>query len=275
MAINICRVAALQMTSGPNVADNLNMTAALLEDAAKRGTRIAVLPENFSIMPGNDRGRLAAAETEDGGPVQAFLANYAKRLGMWIVAGSMPMKCTTADKVRSACFVFDANGDIAVRYDKIHLFDVQLDNGEAYRESSYIEPGAEPVVIDTPAGRLGVTICYDVRFPEMFRKLTDLGAEWFVVPSAFTATTGRAHWEVLLRARAVENLAYVVAPAQVGLHANGRRTYGDSMIISPWGEVLSRLGHGGGVIAADLDPGRVRQTRKSFPTISHRHFAVS
>ncbi len=275
MAINICRVAALQMTSGPNVADNLNITATLLDDAAKRSAQIAVLPENFSIMPGNDRDRLAAAETEKGGPVQSFLANYAKRLGMWIVAGSVPMKCSTVGKVRSACFVFDANGDIAVRYDKIHLFDVQLDNGEAYRESSYIEPGAEPVVIDTPAGRLGVTICYDVRFPEMYRKLTDLGAEWFAVPSAFTATTGHAHWEVLLRARAVENLAYVVAPAQVGLHANGRRTYGDSMIISPWGEVLSRLKRGSGVIAADLDPGRVGQTRKTFPTISHRHFAVS
>jgi nitrilase len=275
MTINTCRVAALQMTSGPNVADNLKITAALLDAAAQRRTQIAVLPENFSIMPGNDRDRLAAAETADGGPVQLFLANYAKRRGIWIVAGSIPMKSGTDGKVRSACFVFDANGDIAVRYDKIHLFDVQLDNGEAYRESSYIEPGTEPVVIDTPAGRLGVTICYDVRFPEMFRKLTDLGAEWFVVPSAFTATTGRAHWEVLLRARAVENLAYVVAPAQVGLHANGRRTHGDSMIVSPWGEVLSRLGHGSGVITADLDPARVGQTRKTFPTISHRHFAVS
>jgi len=273
-SVETCHVAAIQMTSGPVVDENLQVAARLLEEAARRRAVVAVLPENFSLMAVNDEDRLAVAE-DDHGPVQSFLAAQAQRLSMWVVAGSVPMTAPTEHKVRSVCLVIDPSGHTVARYHKVHLFDVRLDNGEEYRESAYIDPGeCAPVVVDTPAGRLGLTICYDVRFPEMYRRLVDLGAEWFVVPSAFTATTGRAHWEVLLRARAIENLAYVVAPAQVGLHANGRRTYGDTMIVSPWGEVLSRLARVPGVVTADLDRIRVAHTRKTFPTIYHRRFEV-
>ena len=264
------RVAAVQMTSGPAVAANLEEAGRRIRAAADAGARLIVLPENFALMPLTDADRLAAAEPDGRGPIQDFLSAQARTHRVWLVGGTIPLTTQAPDKVRAACLVFNDRGERVARYDKIHLFDVRLANGEEYRESRSFEPGAESVVVDTPAGKLGLTVCYDLRFPELFRQLLDQGAELFAVPSAFTAHTGAAHWEVLLRARAIENLAYVIAAAQDGRHANGRETYGDSMIVSPWGEIMTRLAHGAGHVVADCDPARQRGVRASLPSIRHR-----
>jgi predicted amidohydrolase len=264
------RVAAVQMTSGPAVAANLEEAGRRIRAAAEAGARLIVLPENFALMPRTDAERLAAAEPDGRGPIQDFLAAQARTHRAWLVGGTIPLTTQVSEKVRAACLVFDDRGSRVARYDKIHLFDVRLDNGEEYRESRSFEPGAQTVAVDTPAGKLGLAVCYDLRFPELFRQLLDQGAELFAVPSAFTAHTGAAHWEVLLRARAIENLAYVIAAAQDGRHANGRETHGDSMIVSPWGEVLARLAHGAGCVVADCDPARQRGVRASLPSIQHR-----
>jgi nitrilase len=189
---------------------------------------------------------------------------------VWLVGGTIPLTGGDARRVRAACLVYSDRGERVARYDKIHLFDVRLDSGEEYNESRVIEPGNAPVVVDTPFGKLGLAICYDLRFPELFRRMLDQGAELFAVPSAFTVRTGRAHWEVLVRARAVENLAYVIAGAQGGYHLNGRETYGDSMIVNPWGEILDRLARGSGVVLADIDRRFFDATRTRFPSIQHR-----
>jgi len=264
------RVAAVQMTSGPAVPANLDEAGRRIHAAANAGARLIVLPENFALMPLTDADRLAAAETDDRGPIQDFLAAQARTHRVWLVGGTIPLAARERDKVRAACLVYDDRGERVARYDKIHLFDVCLDNGEEYRESRNFEPGDESVVLDSPAGKLGLAVCYDLRFPELFRQLLDRGAELFAVPSAFTAHTGSAHWEVLLRARAIENLAFVVAAAQDGCHANGRETYGDSMIVSPWGEIMARLTHGAGHVVADCDPARLQGARASLPSIRHR-----
>jgi len=264
------RVAAVQMTSGPAVPANLDEAGRRIHAAADAGARLIVLPENFALMPLTDADRLAVAEPDGRGPIQDFLAAQARTHRVWLVGGTIPLATQASDKVRAACLVFNDRGERAARYDKIHLFDVRLANGEEYRESRNFEPGAASVVVDTPAGKLGLSVCYDLRFPELFRQLLDEGAELFAVPSAFTAHTGAAHWEVLLRARAIENLAYVVAAAQVGRHANGRETYGDSMIVSPWGEIMARQAHGTGHVVADCDPARLRGARASLPSIRHR-----
>jgi len=266
----IVKLAAVQMASGPQVAANLQEAGRLIEQAARAGARLVVLPENFAIMAQRDADRLAVAERDGTGPIQEFLAQQARHHGLWLVGGTIPLQARDAKRVRAACLVYNDRGDRTARYDKIHLFDVKLDNGEEYNESSAIEPGDEPVVVDTPFGRLGLAVCYDLRFPELFRQLLDLGAHLFAIPSAFTVHTGRAHWEVLVRARAVENLAYVVAAAQGGYHLNGRETYGDSMIVNPWGEVLDRLSRGSGVVLADLDRLLFDQTRQRFPSVRHR-----
>lgn len=268
------KIAAVQMVSGVEVAANLDQAARLIGEAAAQGARLVALPENFALMARDDATRLAAAENDGAGPIQDFLAAQARAHGLWLIGGSVPIKTRTPDKMRAACLVFDARGARVARYDKIHLFDVTLANGEHYRESSSIEPGDTPVVVDTPFGRLGLSICYDLRFPELYRRLLDLGAVTMVVPSAFTATTGRAHWEVLARARAIENLAYVIAPNQGGLHENGRETHGDSMIVSPWGEVLARRPQGAGVVVAAFDPERLQQTRSQLPSIQHRRLTA-
>jgi len=258
------------MASGPQVAANLQEAARLIEQAVRQGARLIVLPENFAIMPLRDADRLSAAERDGQGPIQEFLSQQARQHGIWLVGGTLPLRASDSKRVRAACLLYNDRGERAARYDKIHLFDVRLDNGEEYNESAVIEPGDEAVVVDTPFGRLGLAICYDLRFPELFRKLLDQGAHLFAVPSAFTVHTGRAHWEVLVRARAVENLAYVVAAAQGGYHLNGRETYGDSMIVNPWGEVLDRLSRGSGVVLADLDRHFFEQTRNRFPSVQHR-----
>lgn len=265
------RVAAIQMASGPNVGANLIEVKRLIAIAVDDGAELIVLPENFAIMGMTEEDKVGLREAEGDGPIQSFLAQQAKDNGVWIVGGTIPLVSTDDNKICAASLLYDAEGKQVARYDKIHLFDVLLEeNRESYIESKTIEAGEHAVVVDTPFGRLGLAICYDLRFPELFRALLDQGVEIIAVPSAFTAITGRAHWETLVRARAIENLSYVIAAAQGGYHVNGRETYGNSMIVDPWGGVLDRLPSGSGVICAELDPVRLAQTRQNFPSISHR-----
>jgi len=266
------RVAAIQMVSCADVATNLEVAGRLLRDARDRGASLAALPENFAFMGFEEADKRAVAEDEGGaGPIQSALASFARRLGLWIVAGTVPLRVPGEERVAAACLVFDADGRRVARYDKIHLFDVAVPGGEErYRESATVRPGETPVCIDTPAGRLGLAVCYDLRFPELFRRLLDLGAECFCIPSAFTAPTGRAHWETLLRARAIENFCHVVAPAQSGFHENGRETHGDTMIVDHWGRVLARLPRGSGAVVADVNLVHQREVRQNFPTLDHR-----
>lgn len=264
------RIAALQMTSGAEVVANLAAAERLLADAAQAGVGLAVLPENFALMARSDAERLAVAEDDGRGPIQEFLAAAARRHKLWLVGGTLPIKAATPHKARAACLLFDARGVRVARYDKMHLFDVQLPNGEAYRESGAYEHGTDVVVADTPFGKLGLAVCYDLRFPELFRAMAARGAELFAVPSAFTALTGRAHWEILVRARAVENFAYVIAAAQGGRHASGRETHGHSMIVNPWGEILALQKIGEGVVAADGDRAQQADIRARLPSLQHR-----
>jgi len=270
------KVAAIQMTSGPEVSANLEQARELLEEAAARGARLAALPENFSFMGLKDADKRAVAEADGQGRAQDFLADISRRLKLWIVGGTVPLRAGAAGdgRVAAASLVYDPDGRRAARYDKIHLFDVDIPGRiEAYRESRHVAPGAAAAVVDTPAGRLGLSVCYDVRFPELYRYLSAAGAQLLVVPSAFTAPTGRAHWETLLRARAIENLCYVLAPAQSGFHPGGRETYGDSMIVDYWGRVLQRVPRGRGCAVADVDLSRQAGVRESFPALAHRAFA--
>ena len=264
------RVAAVQMASGPNVDANLEESGRLVAQAVDAGAELVALPENFGLIGARERDKLTHAEADDDGPMQAFLAAAARRHGIWLIGGSVPMATPGGERVRQSLLVYDPQGRRAARYDKIHLFDVQLEGGETYRESSSIEPGDTPVSLETPLGRLGLTVCYDLRFPELYRRLVDEGANVLLVPSAFTRATGRAHWEPLLRARAIENLAYVVAPAQGGFHTNERETWGHAMIVDPWGAVLAEQEKGAGVVLADLDMERLAQTRRNFPALEHR-----
>ncbi|MCC7080992.1 MAG: carbon-nitrogen hydrolase family protein [Burkholderiales bacterium] len=255
------------MVSSADVATNLDQARRLLEQAASRGARLAVLPEFFPLMGLRDTDKVSVRERFGSGRIQEFLAATARRLKLWIIGGSVPLEATAPDKVRNACLVYDDAGRFIARYDKIHLFGFD-DGRERYVESNTIEPGREVVVVESPFGRIGLSICYDLRFPELYRRMGPVTL--IVVPSAFTATTGEAHWETLLRARAVENLAYVLAPAQGGIHASGRRTYGDSMIVDPWGQVLSRVRTGPGLALAELDPARIAAVRHSLPALEHR-----
>jgi len=269
------KVAALQMTSGFEVAANLAQAEGLLEEAARRGARLAALPENFSFLGLRDADKRAVAEADGAGPVQDFLAATARRLKLWIVGGTTPLRSGADGRVAAASLVYDADGARVARYDKIHLFDVDIPGrAETYRESANVAPGAKAVVVDTPVGRLGLSVCYDVRFPELYRQLSGAGAQLLSVPSAFTAPTGRAHWETLLRARAIENLCYVIAPAQSGIHPNGRETYGDSMIVDYWGRVLQRVPRGRGCAVAEVDLARQTSVRESFPALNHRTLAT-
>lgn len=264
------KFAAIQMTSGPEVVPNLAAAETLIAAAAAAGAGLVVLPENFALMARSDAERLSAAEDDGRGPIQDFLAAIARRHRLWLVGGTLPVKAQQPKRVRAACLLYDDRGRHVARYDKMHLFDVTLSNGEQYRESAVFEPGAEVVVADTPFGKLGLAVCYDLRFPELFRAMLDRGAEIFAVPSAFTALTGRAHWEVLVRARAIENLAWVIAAAQGGRHANGRETHGHSMVVSPWGEVLARRENGAGMALAECDAARQREMRAQLPSLQHR-----
>ncbi len=261
------------MNSGPDVSANLTLAGRLLEEAAQDGCQLAVLPENFALMPERGKDKARYAEHPGEGPLQDFLAEAARRNGLWIVAGSMPLvsPAIAEGRVYGACPVYDANGQPQALYRKIHLFDVDLvDKQESYRESNSMYPGDEVVVVDSPCGRIGLTICYDLRFPEMFRRLVDDGATVFTVPAAFTATTGEAHWHTLLRARAIENLAYVIAPGQYGRHPDNRSTFGHSLICDPWGRILAERATGNCVVAADIDPALPARLRSEFPALDNR-----
>lgn len=261
------RVAAIQMASAPHLNANLTEAEHLLESAAQQGARLVVLPEYFCLMGMHDTDKVALREHDGDGPIQRFLSDMARRYGMWLVGGSVPMVASVPHKVRNTCLVYDDTGAQVARYDKIHLFGFELGE-ERYRESNTIEPGNQVVTVDTPFGRLGLAICYDLRFPEMFRAMGKV--DILAVPAAFTETTGKAHWEVLLRARAIENLTYLIASAQGGYHLNGRETHGDSMIIDPWGAVLQRLSRGHGVVVADISPAYRERVRQSLPALDHR-----
>lgn len=264
-------VSCIQMASGPNVGANLLEAERLIAGAVKKGAKLVVLPENFAIMGKHERDKVAVRETAGTGPIQEFLSRQARRHAVWIVGGTVPLESGNEKQVRAACLVFDDRGKQIARYDKIHLFDVSLvESGEKYTESETIEAGDQVVVNDSPFGRLGLSVCYDLRFPELFRAMLDQGMELLVIPSAFTAITGKAHWETLLRARAIENLCYVLASAQGGFHVNGRETYGHSMIVDPWGHVLDVLPNGAGVVTAKLDMKRLRNIRRTFPALDHR-----
>ena len=268
------KVAAIQMTSGHDVTANLEQARGLLEEAAVRGARLAALPENFSFIGLKDADKRAVAEADGSGPAQDFLAATARRLRLWIVGGTVPLRCGADGRVAAASLVYDSDGRRAARYDKIHLFDVDIPGRqESYRESAHVAPGSTPAVVDTPVGRLGLSVCYDVRFPELYRHLSAAGAQLLAVPSAFTSPTGRAHWEPLLRARAIENLCYVVAPAQSGFHPSGRETYGDSMIVDYWGRVLQRVPRGRGCAVAEVELESQTAVRESFPALLHRAFS--
>jgi predicted amidohydrolase len=274
----VIKAAVLQMTSAPEVEANLASARILLERAHAEGATIAALPENFAIMGRQEADKVEAAETPGEGPIQAFLGHCARELNMWIIGGTIPLRVDNEPhRVAAASLVFDDQGRCVARYDKIHLFDVDIPNRtERYRESATVAPGSQTTVVSTPIGRVGMAVCYDVRFPELFRVLQEQGAEVLSLPSAFTAPTGKAHWELLARARAVENLCYVLAPAQSGLHPNGRETWGDSLIVDPWGQVLSRVAEPGpGLAVAEIDRTVQQELRERFPALSHRRFNVA
>ena len=268
-------VAAIQMTSGHSVEDNLEAAGKLLREAKEAGAELACLPENFSFIGLKDADKLAVAEADGSGPVQQFLSETARALGLWILGGTTVIKGDSARRVSNTSLLVDAQGKRVARYDKIHLFDVAIPGrNEQYLESTHVTPGRKVVVADTPVGRLGLSVCYDMRFPELYLELVARGAQWLAMPAAFTVPTGRAHWETLLRARAIENLCYVVAPAQWGTHTSGRETYGDTLIVDYWGQVVSRLPSGIGVITAQFDLARLAETRARFPALENRRLGV-
>ena len=266
------RIAAVQMASGPRVDANLREAARLIEIAAGQGARLVALPEYFGIMGMKDTDKVAVREEYGDGPIQAFLSDTARRLGLWIVGGSVPLAASVRDKVLNTTLVYDDHGRCVARYDKIHLFGFEM-GAESYSEERTIEHGSEVVTFETPFARIGLSICYDLRFPELYRAMGEV--DLILAPSAFTETTGKAHWETLIRARAIENLAYVMAPAQGGYHVNGRETHGDSMIVDPWGVVLDRLPRGSGVVIAGMNRGHIQRLRQSLPALKHRTIGMA
>jgi deaminated glutathione amidase len=264
---DIVKVAAIQMASSPNVAANLVEAKRLIEMAAKAGAKLVVLPEYFCIMGLKDTDKVAISEKPNEGPIQHFLSKTAKAFKLWIIAGSVPMQSSQSKKIRNSCLVYNEKGEQVARYDKIHLFGLDMGT-EHYHEENTIEAGDSVVAIDTPYGRIGLSICYDLRFPELYRAMGEV--DMIVVPSAFTETTGKAHWETLVRARAIENLCYVVASAQGGYHLSGRETHGNSMIVDPWGVVLDRLPRGSGIVIANINRNYIKNLRQSLPALKHK-----
>ena len=261
------RVAAVQMVSTPRVADNLLVAGELVAQAAAQGAALVVLPEYFALMGRSDRDKLALGEADGSGTIQDFLGECARRHEVWLVGGSLPLVATHPDKVLNSCLVYDPQGRRVARYDKIHLFGFAR-GSERYDESATIAAGNTPVAFTTPFARVGLSICYDLRFPELYRALGV--CDLLVIPAAFTETTGRAHWEILLRARAIENQCYLLASAQGGRHENGRETHGNSMLIDPWGEIIARQDKGVGVVIGELDAQRIGEVRASLPALRHR-----
>ncbi|MSP27751.1 MAG: carbon-nitrogen hydrolase family protein [Methylococcales bacterium] len=268
------KCAAIQMASGPTVSSNLLEAEKLIAEAVKAGAKLVALPENFALVGNHETDKIKVKEVDGSGVIQDFLSNSAKKYGVWIVGGTMPIAGDDPNKVRAACLIYNELGERVARYDKVHLFDVSVPNTtEVYRESDSIEAGTQPLVIDSPFGRVGIAICYDLRFPEFFRNMTELGVDILIIPAAFTHETGTAHWEILLRARAIENLCYVIAPNQGGFHKNGRRTFGHSMIIDPWGVILDCYKFGAGFVCADIDHEKLQKVRNAFPVLNHQRFS--
>jgi predicted amidohydrolase len=266
-------VAVLQLTSNHDVKVNLEQVDRLLNDIQDKGVKLAVLPENFAFMGLQDSDKLNISEEYQHGPIQAYISDLAKKYRLWIIAGTIHIK-DDERHVRASSIVYDDKGKIAARYDKIHLFDVHISSQEFYHESDTINPGKDIVVVDTPVGKIGLSVCYDLRFPELYHLMQQKGAEIFSIPAAFTYTTGKAHWDVLIRARAIENSCYVLAPNQSGTHASGRQTYGHSAIISPWGEVLAQEPSLSKAIIADINIDELYSLRQNFPTINHHQLDI-
>jgi len=268
------KVAAIQMVSTGILSENLAQARALLEQAAQEGAELAILPEYFCLIGPHDADKLAIQEAFGAGPIQTFLADTARQLGLWLVGGTLPLTAAKPDRVFNSTLVYNAQGEYVARYDKIHLF--RFDNGvESYDESRVLDRGAQPTRFALPSKdghlwQVGLSVCYDLRFAELYRGYARDGVDLILVPSAFTHTTGQAHWEVLLRARAIENLAYVGAAAQGGVHPSGRRTWGQSMLIDPWGQILVQRAQGAGVVCAELSPHTLLQRRSQLPALEHR-----
>jgi len=266
------RVATLQMVSTEIVEHNLEIASDLIHEAVENQAELVVLPENFSLMGRDEHDKLAILETFGKGPLQDFLATQAKQHGIWLVGGTIPLQANQADRIRASSLLYNPDGECIARYDKMYLFDVIVDKEreEYYCESDTIEEGEEIIVAKTPIGNIGLSVCYDVRFPELYRNMHKQAVQIITIPSAFTATTGEAHWEFLLRARAVENLCYVVASNQGGKHVNGKETWGHSMIIDPWGKILALAKQGPAVACADIDLKQQEALRNNFPALNHR-----
>mgnify|MGYP001168894108 FL=1 len=264
--------AAIQMVSTDTVSKNLELSEKLIEEAAIKKAKLITLPENFPLMGKRDEDRLAIAESLNNGPLQLFLSEQSKKHKIWLLGGTIPLKSNNPEKVFATNLLFNPHGECIARYDKIHLFDVVLDDrsGESYRESKTFESGNDIVVAQTEIGNIGLSVCYDLRFPEMYRKMHNKNVQIITAPSAFTATTGKAHWKTLLKTRAIENLCYLIASNQGGVHASGRETWGHSMIIDPWGEVLAEVENETGIAVAKIDIDKLICLRKSFPTLTHR-----
>jgi predicted amidohydrolase len=261
------RIAALQMVSAPELAPNLAAAERLIAAAAAAGARLVALPENFYLIGRHEGDKVKLKERDGSGPIQEFLSSSAKKHKLWIIGGTVPIETKNPALIRSACLVYDDQGRRVARYDKMHVFRFEQGD-ERYDEARTVEPGERPLAIESPFGRLALSVCYDVRFPELYRGLGTFDVTF--VPSAFTVPTGAAHWDTLLRARAIENQAYVVAPAQGGTHASGRATYGHTTIIDPWGDVLAVRPEGEGVVLAELDSDRIQKVRAGLPALSHR-----
>lgn len=264
---NTIKVAGIQMASSPSVTSNLIEAERLIKMAVEAGAKLVVLPEYFAIMGIHDSDKIKVREDEGDGPIQRFLSKIAKKHKIWLIGGTIPLVSNSVKKVRNSCLVYNDKGKQMARYDKIHLFGLDLAT-EQYHEKKTIEAGNEVVVVDTPYGKIGLSACYDLRFPELYRAMGEV--DMIVVPSAFTETTGKAHWETLVRARAIENLCYVIAPAQGGYHLSGRETHGNSMIVDPWGVVLDNLPRGSGIVIANINRHYQASLRKSLPALKHK-----
>lgn len=271
MTETLFKAACIQLASGSNVNANLLEAQRLIEHATREGARLVVLPENFAYMGARCQDMLTISEKDNDGPIQHFLSQISQKLGIWLVGGTIPITTESEQKLRAACLLYNDKGQRVVRYDKMHLFDVNLvESDEQYAESETIEPGDDLCVVDTPFGKLGLSVCYDLRFPEMYRAMLDQGMELLVLPAAFTAMTGAAHWDALLRARAIENLSFVLAAAQGGFHISGRKTWGHSMIVDPWGNKLAEQTSGNGPVIAEINREFLDATRRNFPSLQHR-----
>jgi predicted amidohydrolase len=270
-AVKIPKVAAIQLTSTHHVDENLKTAEALISEAASNGAQLIVLPEMFAIMGEIATDKVVVAEKYSDGKIQSFLSRCAKQYNAWIIGGTIPIQCNNKNKIRAACIVYNNNGDAVARYDKMHLFDVTVSATESYRESNTTEPGDSVVVIDTPVGKLGLAVCYDVRFPALFTQLMNRGAEIIALPSAFTIKTGQAHWHLLTRARAIDTFCYVIGSAQVGTHANGRQTYGHTLIVDPWGRITSEITEEkSGIVYTDIDLKKLHDIRNAIPIKNHQ-----